>query len=586
MRKHARPRASLYRALLLPFALFTICFACQSLADKNTQGAPLPTLPPRPTAESIIVQLTATPPATPAPTPEPTPFATAVADSRPENRGFVCEVEYEGRTVEEYRREEPISLTDASEYSYLPGVLTFRANNFRGNAAYGVAEISEQKLKQLWNVPTRSLPKGISSPESGSWTGNGWTGQPLLVQWPRETKDLMNMHAAAIEKDELVEVIYAAMDGYIYFLDLETGAPTRDKLSLGVPFKGAGSLDPRGYPLLYLGSGDMYASASQKSRVFIVSLTDGSVLYEFGKDGEEKFAHRAWHCYDSAPIVDAATDTLIYPGENGLLYTLRLHTAFDPDSGRFSVTPDEIVKMRYSADRTRSGKFKLGYEGSCAAYAGYAYLSDNSGLFQCVDLNRMSVVWVQDLRDDTNASPALELTEDGEAYLYVGATVDATAKNGRGKAGVYKLDARNGSILWQYDREVYTGQAITGGAMGSPVLGEQELSDLVFFNFASVGSGVNEGWLLAFDRATGELLWNLALPAYTWSSPLALYDASGRGYLIQCDRNGNILLIDGRSGEICDKLTLGGNMEASPSAFNNILVIGTRTKGIFGVRID
>ena len=65
----------------------------------------------------------------------------------------------------------------------------------------------------------------------------------------------MNMYDWAKEDDELVEVIYATMDGNVYFLDLNTGKKTRDTLTLGYTFKGAGALDPRGYPLLYLGAG-------------------------------------------------------------------------------------------------------------------------------------------------------------------------------------------------------------------------------------------------------------------------------------------------------------------------------------------
>lgn len=589
MRKFARSKLALCRVVLLPFAFFTICFACQNRADKNTPAVLLPTLPPAASESDITVEVTGTPliPMTPVSAPTPTPFAAATENSNPSNWGFSSEIEYNGRSVSQYTRSQPISFTNASTYSALPGVISFRANNFRNNAAYGSAEILNFRLREIWNVTTRSLPKGISSASGGKWTGNGWTGQPLLVQWPQETKQHMQMYDDAKQKEGLVEVIYASMDGCIYFLDLETGSPTRDKLSLGVPFKGAGSLDPRGYPILYVGSGDMYESSAMKSRAFIVSLIDGTILYEFGKDGEENFAYRAWHCYDSSPLVDADTDTLIYPSENGILYTLRLNSAYDSASGQLSVSPDELVKLRYSADRTKSGKFKLGYEGSCAVYRGYAYLSDNSGLFHCVDLNSMSVVWVQDLRDDTNASPALEEASDGNVYLYIGATVDKTANsNGRGTAGIYKLDARSGEILWQYDKDVATTASVTGGAMGSALLGEQNLSQLVFFNFASVGSHLSEGQLLAVDRISGEIVWTSELPSYTWSSPLAVYNAAGEGYLIQCDRNGNVMLIDGQSGSILNRLTLGGNMEASPSAFDNILVIGTRAQGIFGVRID
>ena len=63
----------------------------------------------------------------------------------------------------------------------------------------------------------------------------------------------MNMYDWAKQKEGLVEVILATMDGNVYFLDSgDGGTPTRDKLVIGMPFKGAGSLDPRGYPITVL----------------------------------------------------------------------------------------------------------------------------------------------------------------------------------------------------------------------------------------------------------------------------------------------------------------------------------------------
>lgn len=43
------------------------------------------------------------------------------------------------------------------------------------------------------------------------------------MKWPKEVKAHMNMTEKAKADDELVEVIYACMDGYVYFLDLRTG---------------------------------------------------------------------------------------------------------------------------------------------------------------------------------------------------------------------------------------------------------------------------------------------------------------------------------------------------------------------------
>ena len=110
-----------------------------------------------------------------------------------------------------------------------------------------------------------------------------------------------------------------------------------------------------------------------KSRAMAYSLIDFTRLYEFGKQNDE-FALRDWHAYDSAPLVDAETDTLIYPGENGILYTIKLNTKFDETTGELSMNPSYIVKMRYAATRstypnsnnTSDNKYWLGYETSIA----------------------------------------------------------------------------------------------------------------------------------------------------------------------------------------------------------------------------
>ena len=65
-----------------------------------------------------------------------------------------------------------------------------------------------------------------------------------------ETRNLMNIDPDMKEKD-LVEVIYPALDGNIYFLDLETGKPTREKIKIGFPIKGTGMIDREDIPALH-----------------------------------------------------------------------------------------------------------------------------------------------------------------------------------------------------------------------------------------------------------------------------------------------------------------------------------------------
>jgi hypothetical protein len=123
-----------------------------------------------------------------------------------------------------------------------------------------------------------------------------------------------------------------------------------------------------------------------KSRAMAYSLIDFTRLYEFGKQNDE-FALRDWHAYDSAPLVDAETDTLIYPGENGILYTIKLNTTFDETTGQLTMNPSDVVKMRYVGTRstypdstnTANNKYWLGYETSIATLGEFGYLGPNDG---------------------------------------------------------------------------------------------------------------------------------------------------------------------------------------------------------------
>ena len=541
----------------------------------------------------------------PTPTPEPTPTPAAtpymIAESDPNQYMFVPHLEVNGERRDNndalnYRRAEEIVFPEASAYyaDNIKGILTFRGNNWRNASSVGTVNLTEYQFTKIWEVKIGSLTKGGGS---GSWSGCGWTGQPLIVQWPSETRRIMNLRDWAKEKENLVEVIYPTEDGNIYFIDLETGEQTRDTIKMNVPFKGTGSIDPRGYPLLYLGSGDQYENDSQKSRAFIISLIDGRVLYEFGKQGTDDFARRLWYAYDSAPLIDAKTDTLIYPGENGILYTMKLNTRYDPAARSITVNPSDVVKFRYDCSNIYDGTDKAdsahkwqGYEGSAVAWNGFLYLSSNDGMFQCIDLNTMRCVWIADTQDDTNASPVLDVISDDEAYLYVGTSLHFTAVNSKGVAPFFKINAMTGKIEKTYGLTVETVSGVSGGIQATAAVGRQgsNISDLVFVTIARY-KNKDAGILVALDKNTFEVRWEQTMDGYSWSSPAVVYDTNGKGYVIQADSKGRITLYDGASGDILR--TIGtltdSNFEASPAVFGNIIVVGCRgDQKIFGIRLS
>lgn len=73
---------------------------------------------------------------------------------------------------------------------------------------------------------------------------------------------------------------------------------------------------------------------------------------------------------------------------------------------------------------------------------------------------------------------------------------------------------------------------------------------------------------------------------YSWSSPVAVYNSNGDGYIILCDSDGNMHLIDGLTGKVKDTINLGENIEATPAVYNNMIVVGTRGKKIYGITLN
>ncbi len=530
-----------------------------------------------PTFESTVPPTTVpTEPPTEPTEPKPSLGEVTMTDqSNPENWSVSWEISLNDQAVNFYNRSEAITFGDPNEEAYfaLPGIATFRGDNYRTGAAYGVANITEKKLTTIWTSKIGSLAKGSSS---GYWTGCGWTGQPLVVEWDAETKQIMNLYESKKTKEGLVEVIYATLDGKIYFYDLEDGSYTRDPLNIGMTFKGAGALDPRGYPIMYVGSGDT-TSGGKVPRMYIINLIDCSIMYE---SGNKDSRYRNWVAFDSSPLVDAETDTLIWPGESGILYTMKLNTQYDKAAGTLSIAPDEMVKTRY---QTSTG-YTLGYEASSIIVENYLYVADNGGMLFCIDLNTMALVWSQFTKDDNNATPVFEWGDDGVGYLYIATSME----NCDGSVYVYKINASNGEIVWEVEFDnVYYNYSVSGGVLSSPVLGKKgtALEGMLIYAIAKTPGAYN-GILVALDTDTGETIWKKSMNHYAWSSPVAVYTETNDVYLVICDSGGYVHLMNAVTGESYTKIGVGSNVEASPIIYNDMLVVGTRGQQVYGIKLS
>ena len=489
-------------------------------------------------------------------------------------------IEADGQTlasISDYTPKESHSFDAGISYTDVDGIVTFRGNNFRDTAAYGNTQIKDGKIKDLWTAKTGSLTYG-----DATWSGSGWTGQPLMEKWSKEVKQSMNMYDWSKEKDDLVEVIYACMDGYVYFLDLETGEATRDPLYLGFTFKGAGALDPRGYPILYVGAG--YDSNEGTARVFVVNLLDCSVMYTFGNN--DPFSLRGNLSYfDSSALVDAKTDTLIYPGENGILYLIKLNTSYDPEAGTLSIAPDNIVKWHYYGTRTSVASYWLGMEDSAAIYDGYIFMSDNGGNLMCLDLNTLQLVWAQDILDDSNSSPVLSV-EDGHLYLYISTSFRlGWRSNSIAEVPIWKINAETGEIIWKTSYDCASDDGVSGGVQSTIAVGKEQLSDNIYVTVART-DGQAQGVLACIDKSTGEVRWEHE-SAYAWSSPVCVYNPDGSGKVLYCNSTGHIYLLDGKTGEVLDTHQISdGVIEASPAVYKSYMVVGTRDCKIRGMELQ
>ena len=501
-----------------------------------------------------------------------------VESTKPENLISYTNIEVDGTqltNISDYRPESDIQFQVGEDYTDVDGIVTFRGNSFRDNPTHGYANMNDYKLNSLWSADTGSLASGNTV-----WTGSGWTGQPLMMKWPKEVKAHMNMTEKAKADDDLVEVIYACMDGNVYFLDLKTGEKTRDPLYLGYTFKGAGALDPRGYPIMYVGAG--YNSDEGTARVFVVNLIDCSVMYTFG-DNDEFSLRGSLSFFDGSALVDEETDTLIYPGENGILYLIRLNTSYDAAAGSLSINPGRIVKWRYYGTRSSGESFWLGMEDSAAVYKGYVFMTDNGGNLMCLNINTLQLVWVQDTLDDSNSTPVLEI-ENGHLYLYVSTSFRlGWRSNDSATIPIWKIDAQTGEIIWHTDYQCYTDDGVSGGVQSTIACGKNSLSDYIYVTVAKTSDNAS-GVLVCLKKSDGSKVWEDS-SSYAWSSPVCVYNKDGNGKVLYCNSTGDVRLLDGRTGELNDKLSISdGVIEASPAVYDSYMVVGTRDCKIWGIQ--
>ncbi len=222
-----------------------------------------------------------------------------IASTTPAAFNFTTEV-FRGITkLPTYKRDPGISFGSGKNYTDLEGIITFRGNNYREGSSYGTAVVDTAELEITWQVTTGSVERSETA-GPGIWEGSGWTGQPLVVKWPEDVKQKMNIDVVKKAAPDLVEVIYPCLDGKIYFLDLKDGSRTRRVIDTkGGAIKGTASIYPDGTPLLFVGQGDALPASQPRRSGEVPHLQPGDqkLLHTFGTDDPVAY-RKAWQAYD------------------------------------------------------------------------------------------------------------------------------------------------------------------------------------------------------------------------------------------------------------------------------------------------
>lgn len=560
-----------------------------------------PTATPTPTPE---------PTATPTPTPVVTPKLEAAAVDSADPSLISTEVIYaDGKKVTSFERAVAINMPASDEYLTKPfGVTTYRANAFRQNAAVGTVD-SPESLSLLWTVEAGSV---VGS--SRTYYGIGWSGQPAIIRWPSEIRKGMNVNEDRKDQKNLTEVIVAGLDGKIYFLDLLDGSATRSAIDFGYPMRSTPSIHPLSYPMMTFGqyARKMKSGTSKNIGLYYYNLMDQKQLRLIdGLDSKlsRTYADSPVGAFDTSALIDRNTNTLIAIGTNGLLYTetLSMHVYGSSDGSgivyEFNEPSQSVTLMSHTKGQSTS---MAAVESSLAMYGSYAYYADLDGILRCVDTTTMTTAWAVDTGDAVRAAIALDLeeSEDGNTlWLYTANLLNSRTK---GDVTIRRYNAMTGEEDWSFaihcaqstKKDVTFNKVAIPGAMASPVVGQNGLSDLVYFTLSSVsatgakelgGSAAMASVLIALDKNSGEVVWHKEMNAYSYSSPVAVYDEDGRGWIIQACSNGTIYLLDGLTGETVNTLSVNGVIEASPAVYDDTLVIGTTGKGtsyIYGIKIN
>jgi outer membrane protein assembly factor BamB len=431
---------------------------------------------------------------------------------------------------------DPASVGQPYYSATVSGLLTFRGNPTR--TYHGRGPIPREP-RTLWKYP--GSPMCSLSEDRGAvaeWCGTGWTGEPAVFQ--REGRTWL---------------VFGAYDRAVHFLDADTGQDLLPPFPTGDLVKGSVTVDPHGFPLVYVGSRDGFLR---------VLAFDRERPTELWRMSAAAVSPTKWNDdWDGSPLV--LGDYLFEGGENSQMHVVKLNRSIGPD-GVVTVAP-ALVWNTPGWDEELIGAVgnEVSIEGSVAVSGDTLYFANSGGLVQGWDISglrtgagppaRVFRFWTG---EDTDASVVV----DEEGMLYVGSEWERHSGRAAEVGQMMKLDPRRPDtpLVWS-QKDI---GADRSGVWGTPAVFE----DLVIYTTFG-------GRAVGLDREAGVVRWEKRLQAPLMASPSVV----DRVWL-QGDCGGVLHAYDVRDTRMDPpevwQVPLGSCIESTPAVWNGRIYVGTR----------
>ena len=433
------------------------------------------------------------------------------------------------------------------------GLTMFRGNGSRTYYGEGPLPTNPQILWRFGPMSGMSMTEG----KMKLWTGTGWTGQPSVF-----------------ERDGKTWVVVGCYDKKIHFFDADTGKELISPFAATDIFKGSITVDPDGYPIVYMGCRDGNWRA---------------ISFDRGKPVE------LWHLNyrDTSPViwnkdwdgnVVIRNDYAFISGENSHFFIVKLNRAHNAD-GQVVMNPKIVLDFPgWTAQELKDiGDTDVSIENSPALVGNRLYFSNSGGLIHGLDVSAtlkqlapgeeppsgraaFPEVFSYWDGDDTDSS----IVVDDQGYLYVGIELQRFLPRAKQVGQIIKLDPRKNKpgedpLVWSVPVTKKSSDGLSG-VWATVAL----YKDMVYVP-------THPGSLLGIDRATGKIVWQKPFTEHAWSSVVVIDHT-----LVVGDTSGVLHAYDVSDTRVNPpeiwkfKIPSGGAIESTPAVWKGRIYVGDR----------